>query len=447
MGAVAILAQAVHLKALCAGLAIFAYIAIENDFLSNMAMGDRNMGGGLRSTDPFTGTQPRANCTSCPSGVWCSGRIPTHVLAHKLSKGESPLCRYCAKPFKLPGFQGGKGKGTGGKGKGKGKVEATGPSPFAATGPSPFLNTKEVELQKQLKAAQDLLTENKIPLPPTVENKNKYDVAEHEIIAAFEICKKLGTINPELQQKYDEIQNRHKQTNEIKSSAVLEQQLQKAQRQLEKCKKDHAKLLVWLHNNTVTGAKLCAEIDEINKQKAELLDKQGFQPKAEAQLLQQPQNMSEGQIQKWEEVSKRFELEMQQEREKCKEKYNAELQKLQQVFEEDVKNREKEGAKKSASADLTEGSTCKKGEDEAAEKGPESGAVPMEEEDANAMQQEFDEVQKSIIENMHKHNEKEEQGPHKRIKLPEELGKYARTFVAAANKASKKAAEDVTMES
>jgi hypothetical protein len=400
-----------------------------------------------QGTDPFTGTQPRSKCTLCPKGVWCSGRIPTEVLAHKINVlGETPVCRYCTQPFVLPpGFKNknggskGNGKGAGGKGGGKGKGGAGGFNPFATPGASPFQTSKEFELQKQLKAAKDLLAANKIVLPtPPAENSKPNTVADNEIISAYNTCKKLGFISDDLQKKYDEIQNRHKQVQEIKSVAVLDQQLQKAEKQLEKYKDEHAKLLVWLHNNTVNGATLSAKIEEIKQNKVELLAKQGFQQKSDSMLLEQPQNMSDGQNQKWAEVTQKYEMEQKQEEDKRKKKYNEELQKLQEAFEAENKAvKEKQDAEK-----VEKPKSAEEGGNADAENSPKdpnpTEAIPMEQEDALDLEDEMEnklaDVQKQMLENMQKYDEGENtEGASKRLKLPSGLGEHARNYASAVS--------------
>ena len=252
-----------------------------------------------------------------------------------------------------------------------------------------------------------------------------------------------GSVSEDLQKKYNETQNKQTKIQDTKSVAILDQQLQKAEKQFEREKKEHQKLLIWLHNNTVKGATLSAEIDELKKNRVELLEKQGFQPKAQPKLLHQPTGLSEGQTQKWNETIEKYELELQQEEEKRTDKYNKELQKLQEAFEAEMQSRAKEMPKPEGGSIINpmgEG----KNESKAGDKPDEdmgiqplaaSNSQGIQAQDAEDMQNEMDESQKQVLDNMQKQDDDGE-GPNKRLKLPDKAGVYVQNYMLSVKKSN-----------
>ena len=131
-------------------------------------------GGSVPVRKPIPG-KLLAHKTMCAKGVWCTGRIPTAVLAHKLHVGEKPACLVCGSRYHLPPsspyF-----KSVGGGVQGVSGSNANLSMPAGSRGSGkilPLPSKAQIETEKQLEACKNRFKQHNLEIPQP-ESNNKY---------------------------------------------------------------------------------------------------------------------------------------------------------------------------------------------------------------------------------------------------------------------------------
>ena len=232
-------------------------------------------------------------------GPKCNASIPTGALVHKhYELNEKPKCWTCGKPYIIPagaerpylkglGLNGQNARnGKGGKGKGE-----------SATGQK----DKEIENLKRL------LREAKVELPKETQT-NKEDL--EGLKAAREVMLKQGLPTKELDAKIQELEAATK----IPKLALpaIEARLTAAQVKVQKCIGRYKQALEQLKQAKEAGTEAVKLVEELEKQKIEALDGQGFEPKTTAEMEKAPEDLDQDQQDQWRQAVKMHEEQQRQ---------------------------------------------------------------------------------------------------------------------------------------
>ena len=212
----------------------------------------------------------------------CKGFIPLGTLVHKYSVGKPPACRVCqqhgaTRIYKIPD-----GADRNPNSYQRPAVKANRIPKADQTPKGEKDMPKETEkLKKQLalqeeklKGLQKLLEENKVEVPPTAQPTEGKDLASLQKLQAE--LKEVGCPNPQLDAKVDEMFAQQEKDKNAPDLKAISGKLNAAKAKTNQCAEHYVKCQENLDTAKQKALQAFGEVDKLEKEKQELLEKEGY---------------------------------------------------------------------------------------------------------------------------------------------------------------------------
>ena len=282
------------------------------------------------ATSPFDSSRTTTMArTRCPKGVWCTGTMPTAVLAYQCGQGKHPACRVCGELYKPPASIPNGKSADAGSGTRNGNV-----SPFQNNSGNNRWRTQAKTLAEiQNEKMRELLKEKGVELPDDLKTETN-DKEIQRLKDAVQTLKDMGCDYSEAQQKLDAALA-NKGNGRVGVKALMGK-LQAAQNTLKQFVENHNKLHAQLRESYKKGEDQTELVQKLQKEVDQAMAEEGYTKKDDKKVdvpVEKPKDLNEEQQKQWDEALQAHEKECQAFEEQKKKGLQSKLETMLQNFE------------------------------------------------------------------------------------------------------------------